>query len=289
MADSKSAALPLGDAPIGSLHRTVAGGFVKARSGERAAPAPPARRAACAAAGGGGRAASANRPKQVAPEPLMRASRQPGCARSQASASPIAGHSRSAAASRSLRKRARSAAMRAHPPSAAGSMAGSEKARSRARNTRRWRPATPGLTSTMPQDGRMGATPRISPMPPMRAGSPSRQTGTSAPEPERDARPARPRGRPDSTAGRAGAAPPPRRPSRRRCRSRPAGACPAPAARRAPPGRLPQARCAARSTRLSPSSSPAANGPRHSSASASAGSARSPSAAPGNTARLSSR
>ena len=44
-----------------------------------------------------------------------------------------------------------------------------------------WRRATPGLTRTIPHRGSAGAGSRRSPIPPIRAVCPARQTGTSAP------------------------------------------------------------------------------------------------------------
>ena len=64
---------------------------------------PPVRMPTAQRSRRGGGAADPNRPKQVAPEPDMRASRQSGSARSTASTSAITGCSSIAGASRSLR------------------------------------------------------------------------------------------------------------------------------------------------------------------------------------------
>ena len=114
----------------------------------------------------------------------------------------------------------------------------------------------------------------------MRAGRAARHTGTSAPS--RSASACSASGAGDTPHSRpAAAAPPPHRPSRRRCRRRPAGSSPASAAPPAAPRPRPPARAPARSTRLSGSAASAApNGPSSVSDSASAGAARSMSPTP---------
>lgn len=64
---------------------------------------------------------------------------------------------------------------------ACGSPAGADQSPRRARNTSAVATATPGLTSTRPHVGILGAGSSRSPTPPMRLGRPARQTGTSAP------------------------------------------------------------------------------------------------------------
>ena len=120
--------------------------------------------------------------------------------------------------------RARSRSHRGwHPSQASGNSAGAENAPCLARNTEGVGTATPGLTSTMPKLGRRGAGRKISPTPPIRAGAKSRQTGTSAPSPSAISCSGA-LGLPK--LGPAGATPPPHRPNRRRCLTPPAGFSP---------------------------------------------------------------
>src|ERR1700733_6317484 len=126
--------------------------------------------------------AEANTPKQVAPEPLIRANRHPGTAASTPSPSPITGASDRAGASKSLRVSDRlstNPSISRHPSS--GKAAGSENPSARARNTEGVETATPGLTSTRPTPGSGGAGAKSSPIPDITAGRPARQTGMSAP------------------------------------------------------------------------------------------------------------
>ena len=73
------------------IGRVPGAGKVRSAALQGAAPAPPAGLLHLRGGTRGDRRASANRPKQVAPEPLMRASRQPGVAANAASTSPITG------------------------------------------------------------------------------------------------------------------------------------------------------------------------------------------------------
>ena len=90
------------------LHRAHA--LSQARLSRASSRAPTSRGCsrASARAAAAPSAAMPNSPKQVAPEPDMRASRQPGCARSAPSTAPITGASAIAGASRSLPCAARS-------------------------------------------------------------------------------------------------------------------------------------------------------------------------------------
>ena len=143
---------------------------------------PPAARAAAAAA------VESNKPKQVAPEPDMRASRQPGSARSAASTSRDHRLQAIAGASRSLRLRRRDSRASASRASADGvaelaiDALPADGPAEGMRNTSCVGSATPGLTSTAGKRRQMrAARDSISPMPRMRRGRGSRQTGTSAP------------------------------------------------------------------------------------------------------------
>ena len=132
-----------------------------------------------------------NSPKQVAPDPDMRASWQPPSARRSLSTSAMIGCSAIAGASRSLRSSAdgpKELAVgedRITLPCPGGDgtdapvlVAGFSRS---AANTSFVGTATPGLTRTAGNLGRSIGGERISPMPRIERGRGSRQTGTSAP------------------------------------------------------------------------------------------------------------
>ncbi len=148
--------------------------------GDRPAPHPPARTRQRSGRRPGRRGDSYS-PKQVAPDPLMRASRQFGSAEKACSTSLMAGASRRAGGSRSLRVSRRVAASDAASRHASGKAAREENPPARARNTAGVETSTPGLISTIPRCGSPGAGSNRSPIPDIRAGRPNRHTGTSAP------------------------------------------------------------------------------------------------------------
>ena len=119
-------------------------------------------------------APSSKSPNTVAPEPDMRARRQPVAARIDASASPIAGASAIAAVSRSLRPPAMTATSRDR--SIAGAIVGCGEAvprspRPSVRNTAAVATGTPGFASTAKSGGRRKGGPSTSPGPADHAGA----------------------------------------------------------------------------------------------------------------------
>ena len=178
-------------------------------------------------------------------------------------AAPIGGCSAIAGGCRSLRRRARSPAIAAASGQASGSAAGAPNSPcARAEHLGGRHRHARIDQQRCPHAGSAGAADRRSPMPPIRAGRPSeadRHVGAKA---ERQSgQIALPGAIP--TAGTAAAAPPRRRPSRRRCPTRPAGACRASARASADVPPASASARAARSTRLSgPVASTAPNGPR---------------------------
>ncbi len=131
MAESKSAALPLGDAPNSRGPPPLgAGSHTRKPPHRHGSPRPqhhqPGRAHALAASAAS--AGVSNNAKHVAPDPLMRANKHFSVARNAASTSPITAARPIAGASRSFLSARRSAAMAAalfHP---AGSAAGWENA-----------------------------------------------------------------------------------------------------------------------------------------------------------------
>ncbi len=126
-------------------------------------------------------AALANRPKQVAPDPDMRAS-SASVSRIAARQFAILGISAMAGASRSLRQSRRkstSASALVKSGRCLG-MGGLSRCPS-ALNTAGVDMAAPGLTSTTCRGGKAGSGVRISPRPCIRTGRLARQAGTSAP------------------------------------------------------------------------------------------------------------
>ena len=151
----------------------------------------------------------------MAPEPLIRASRQPGVARQ--CRQHVADHRLQRDGGR-LQVVAQSRRGRPpwppHRPSRPATPPAATRRRAARGTPRRSPPATPGLTSTMPHVGSAGAGSRRSPTPPMRAARPARQTGTSAPSPAASLA---------SAAGSGASAPQPaQQPQRRRRIGRPA-------------------------------------------------------------------
>ena len=213
------------------------------------------------------RPASAKSPKQVAPDPLMRASRQPGCARRAASTvADLRRHARSPAPPGRCRWLPSAAAKARASVGPVGHGIGGEK-------------ACPGRGPRAKDRGRRAGDAGIDqhqPEPRQRrhrrehladAGHARRRAAPGRPAHPRPAKRQRSRqaliGRHHSPrAGPAAAAPPPHRRSRRRCRRPPADSSPAsarPAARRRPPRPEP-APPAARDCRPRPPK-PAPNGP----------------------------
>ena len=234
-----------------------------------ASPAPPGRRgppqATSAAAWS---AASANRPKQVAPLPDIRASRQSGWRRSAASTSPIAGAAPRAGGSRSLR-------LRGEP---CGELAGGQdrrqrrprwrRPRERAR-TRRPSPAAGRVDQQERQVRQAGTGSSRSPMPRIRAAGRQADRHVGAERQPSAASLASASGSPHSRRSRARSLP--HRPSRRRCRRhRQPLVEPEPGAGRAAAAASPRA---ARRTRLSsPPAQPGGERPAHLQGQPSAGS-----------------
>ena len=218
----------------------------------------------------------------------MRANRQSGVVARVSSASPISGAIRRAGGSRSLRVYSRVATReRASRQPRSGNRARLEKPPVRPRKTADVGTATPGLSSTIPISGNVGAGAKISPVPDITAGRQSIQTGTSAPSapPSRlNAAVSSPQNRHSNrNAAAASAEPPPIPEATGRFFSRtslPAGGMPACSA----------SRRAARRIRLSASSaSRTANGPTTDKDRSSAGETPSRSPIAVNTTRLSSR
>ena len=173
MTESKSVALPLGDAPTWRRDRSVSGPR-KARTAIPTQDHPPKptspheRLSAQPALPPSGKR---NNPKQVAPDPLMRASRHPAVPASVSSTSPITGISARAGASRSFRAcRSATARLSTSRQALAGNTAAGENPADRDRNTAGVDTATPGLISTIPTPGTAGTGTSRSPMPDIIAG-----------------------------------------------------------------------------------------------------------------------
>ena len=107
------------------------------------------------------------RAKQVAPDPAMRASRQPGAAARRASTRPISGASARAGRSRSLRRVRSSAASAAASLGLSRKRPAAEKGPRLPAKTGPVGSGTPGLTSSTAQGGSCGGALNASPMPPM--------------------------------------------------------------------------------------------------------------------------
>jgi hypothetical protein len=283
MTESKSVALPLGDAPSWRRDRSPgrsrkAGTVIQQiavrprptiRPGEssRQRPRPPPRRGT----------SRSRWPPNRSSAPIDSQGSPP--------APPAHRRSRASAALRVVRSAAaRDSALR-HPPS--GNRAGSENPPVRARKTAGVETAIPGLTSTIPISGNAGAGVRISPIPAISAGEPATHTGTSAPRPPAswpNTPESRFQNRHSSRSAAAASADPPPMPD---ATGKFFSSTSAPVACR--PARAAKV-CAAFKTRLSGSpASPAANGPVTDNVNRSAVDTVSRSPIPANTTRLSSR
>src|SRR5215813_200813 len=178
MAESKSAALPLGYAP------TTAGGYP-----QRPFPAirPPAAHhqsgSAAASTVSASLAAprSGNSTKHVAPLPLIRAIKAPGSRSSRASTAPISGTSSIAAPVRSLRSGISALANSIASSGIGTNLPAAPNRPFRAAKTAAVGSSFRGLTSNIPASGRSAAGSIRSPIPPTQAACPYRQAGTSEP------------------------------------------------------------------------------------------------------------
>jgi hypothetical protein len=180
---------------------------------------PPAGRAGEAAAARSRR--SAKRPKQVAPDPDIRATRQPGCAVSAARTSAIGRGQRGCRGFQIVALHRHEGRQLGHPCSGGKAGIGGLSLRARARNTAGVDTATPGLARTSQAWGR-----RTGLQPLAHAGHPGRRPGQA----DRHVGPKRQHRRGSGSGGPSApwpAAPPPHPPTRRRCPRKPAAPCPA--------------------------------------------------------------